>query len=333
MRLLAIDLGYSSVKIAYYDENNVMQFEKFISATAKVDKPLEADDDTLFQLGPDYYILGTSALKVPRSLLFKLETYEDMKLIYPVWISYLLKRYGGIDNFDHVIVGLSLAFQDKADDLLDYLYETLNITKQEFFSVMPQGLCCKLSYQEFGLNLREASKKNDVKMRNYLLVDGGFLSIDAAQVLEGKSSAGAAIGIAQTGIINIAFNIVDYLYQTYEMKVAVKEAQVILDNNGIFIRRGREYNISDKVAEFTKAYLVNVLKLLEDRFSESLDTIEGILVCGGLAYFFKKYINDPGLIKEIEKHFPVTFIKLPQEGDCEFFNAASYLRIAEKVLK
>lgn len=332
MRLLAVDLGYSSVKVAYYDENNVLQFEKFISATAKVDKPLEADDDTLFQLGPDYYILGTPALKVPRSLLYKLETYEDMKVLYPIWLSYLMKRYGGMDKFDHIIVGLSLAFSDKADDLLDYLYETLNITEPEFFVCLPQGLACKASYQEFGLNLREASRKNDVRMRNYLLVDGGFLSIDAAQILEGKSSAGAAIGIANTGVINIAYNIVDYLYQTYEMKVAVKEAQVILDNNGVFVRRGREYNISDKVAEFTKVYLVNVLKLLEERFNESLDTIEGILVCGGLAYYFKKYITDPGLIKEIEKHFPVSFIKLPQEGDCEFFNASSYLRIAEKML-
>ena len=330
MRLLAIDLGYSSVKVAYYDENNVLRFEKFISATAKVDKPLDADGENLFQLGPDYYILGTTALKVPRSLLYRLETYEDMKQIYPIWISYLLKRYGGIDKFDKVIIGLSMAFSDKAEDLISHLYETLNLDIPGYFNCFPQGLSCKLAYSEYGLDLREASKKNDFRMRNYLILDGGFETLDVAQILDGKSSAGATIGMSNTGIKLIACSIVDYLFKTYEMKISMKEAQVIIDNNGKFVRRQREYDISEQVDKFSKAYLVTVLEKLEANFSESLDTIEGILVCGGLSYFFKKYINDEDLIKEIEKHFPVSFIKIP--SDAEFFNAIAYLRIAEKLL-
>ena len=90
MRLLAIDLGYSSVKVAYYSETGVLQFDKYISAVAKIENPMEADDDIMFRLGVDYYILGTPALKVPRSLLLSLENYEDLKEAYPVWISYLL---------------------------------------------------------------------------------------------------------------------------------------------------------------------------------------------------------------------------------------------------
>lgn len=329
MRLLAVDLGYSSVKVAYYDKNNVLQFEKFISATAKIDKPLDIDGENLFQLGPDYYILGTSALKVPRSLLFKLENYEDMKIIYPIWISYLLKRYGGIDKFDKVVIGLSMAFSDNADDLLDYLYETLNINIKDYFVCLPQGLSCKLAYSEYGLDLREASKKNDLRMRNYLILDGGFETLDAAQILDGKSSAGASIGIPNTGVILIAYDIVDYLFKTYEMSVSIKEAQVIIDNNGKFVRRQREYDISQKVDEFIKKYLIKVLEILEDRFSESLDTIEGILVCGGLAYFFRKYISDPELVREVEKHFPISFVKIP--SDAEFFNVIAYLKISEKI--
>ena len=92
MRLLAIDLGYSSVKVAYYSETGVLQYEKFISAIAKIDKPMEMDDDVMFMLGADYYVLGSSALKIPRSFLLKLENYEDLKEAYPVWISYLLKK-------------------------------------------------------------------------------------------------------------------------------------------------------------------------------------------------------------------------------------------------
>ena len=330
MRLLAIDLGYSSVKVAYYNENNIVQFEKFISATAKVDKPLDADGENLFQLGPDYYILGTPALKVPRSLLYKLETYEDMKVIYPIWVSYLLKRYGGLEKFDKVVIGLSMAFSDKADDLLDYLYETLNISISDYFMCLPQGLSCKLAYQEYGLDLREASKKNDLKMRSYLIVDGGFETLDLCSVI-GSASAGAAIGVKDTGIIRIAYNVVDYLYKTYEIKMSIKEAQVLIDNGGIGTRRGRVIDISTKVNEFVKNYISDVLSYLNTQFDQVLDGVDGVLICGGLAYFFKKYINDPDVVSEIEKYFPVSFLKFP-ETDGEYYNVASYLRIAEKIV-
>lgn len=330
MRLLAIDLGYSNVKVAYYNESGILQFDKYISAVAKIDNPIEADDDVLFRLGVDYYIIGTPALKVPRSLLLGLETFEDLKVAYPVWISYLLKKYGGRERFDQVIIGLSMAFSDRAQELLDYLYEELMIDTPNYFTCLPQGLSCKLAYSEYGLDIRENSKHNDFRMRNYLILDGGFLTIDTAQVIGQKSSAGGAIGIPNSGVIMIAYDVLDYLYKNYEMRVSIKEAQVIVDSGGKFNRRGKEYDISDKVCEFVKAYLGNVLKLLEDRFSESLDAIEGILVCGGLSYFFKKYIEDPDVIKEIEKHFPVSFIHFP-DTDGEYFNVVSYLRLAEKL--
>lgn len=332
MRLLAIDLGYSSVKVAYYSETGVLQFDKYISAVAKIENPMEADDDIMFRLGVDYYILGTPALKVPRSLLLSLENYEDLKEAYPVWISYLLKKYGGIDRFDKVVIGLSMAFSDKADELLEHLYDVLMIQRDNYFMCLPQGLSCKLTYAECGLDIRESSKHNDFRMRNYLILDGGYLTTDICGILDSKASAGAAIGIPNTGVICISYDVIDYLFKEYEMKVSVKEAQTIVDNSGKFIRRGKEYNISDKIDEFTKKYLGNVLKLLEDKYGEYLDAIEGVLVCGGLSYFFKKYINDPDVVKMIEKHFPVDFLHFPSV-DSEYYNAVSYLRAAEKFCK
>jgi hypothetical protein len=331
MRLLSIDLGYSSTKVVYYNENGILQFDKFISAVAKIDNPMEADDDVMFRLGVNYYILGTAALKVPRSLLLNLENFDDLKTAYPVWISYLLKKYGGANSFDKVVLGLSMAYSNRADELLQYLYETLMIEKEDYFMCLPQGLSCKLAYSECGLDIRETSKHNDFRMRNYIILDGGFLTCDMCNVANGTASAGAAIGVPNTGIICIAYDVIDYLFKEFNMKASVKEAQTIIDNNGKFSRRGKEYNISTKIDEFTKKYLSNVLKLLEEKFGEAVDAVEGILVCGGLSYFFKKYIDDPQMIKEIEKHFPVSFLHFPVV-DSEFFNSYSYLRAAEKIL-
>lgn len=331
-RLLAIDLGYSSVKVAYYNKTGVLQFDKFISAIAKIKNPLEADDDVMFKLGLDYYILGTPALKVPRSLLLRLETFDDMKAAYPVWISYLLKHYGGISNFDHVVIGLSMAFSDRANELLQHLQESLMIDDPSYFICLPQGLSCKLAYAECGLDLREISKRNDIRMRDFLILDGGYLTCDICNVTNGTASAGAAVGVPNTGVICISMDVIDYLKEQYGMNVSVKEAQTIVDNGGLFTRRGVEYNISEKLDEFTKNYLDNVLNLLEKEFGEAIDAVEGVLVCGGLAYFFKKYIKDPDMIKKIEKHFPVSFLRFPTT-DAEYFNAYSYLRIAQKLIE
>lgn len=333
MKLLAIDLGYSSVKVAYYNESGVLQFDKYISAIAKIENPMDPDNDVMFRLGADYYILGTPALKVPRSSLLSLENYETLKEAYPVWISYLLNKYEkDNEKFDKIIIGLSMAFSDKADDLLSYLYEALMRDKsEETFMCLPQGLSCKLAYSECGLDIRETSKHNDFRMRNYLILDGGFLTCDICNVANGTASAGAAIGVPNTGLICVSYNVIDFLRKEYNMEVSVAEARTIVDDHGKFARRGRKYDIGLKIDEFVKNYLNNVLQLLEDKFGEAMDAVEGVLVCGGLSYFFKKYLNDPDMVKMIERHFPVSFLHFPS-ADSEYFNAYSYLRIAQKLL-
>lgn len=330
MRFLAIDLGYSNVKVAYYNESGALQFDKYISAVAKIDQPMEADDDVMFQLGLNYYIIGPSALKTSRSNLMKLENFEDLKAVYPIWISYLLKKYGGADKFDKVVIGLSMAFSDKADELLAHLRNELMIRDENYFMCLPQGLSCKLAYYEKGLDIKDP--KNEPKLKNFIILDGGFLTVDCCAVINSKSSSGSAIGIANTGVIRIAYNIVDYLFKEYQFQISVKEAQNILDNGGIFLRRGTRFDISSKVEEFTKDYLDSVLGILEEKYSEQLDVVDGVLVLGGLAYFFQKYIEagDEEIIKKISKHFPVDFIHFPLY-DSEFFNAYSYLMAAEKI--
>jgi hypothetical protein len=330
MKLLAVDLGYSSVKIAYYNEEGVLQFDKYISSVAKLDtKPEQTDDDVVFRLGTDYYILGPSALKVSRNALLNLENFEDMKVAYPVWISYLLKKYG---KFDKVIIGLSMAFTERANELLKYLYDTLMIQEENYFICLPQGLSCKVGYKEFGNDLREVSTKNDQRLRNYLIVDGGFLTLDVSQVVNGTASAGSTIGVPDTGVIFIARKVMEYLFKEYQMRISSFEAKTIIDNGGEFTRRGRVLNIGDKIIEFTKEYIKEVLEFLEKNFGDSIDSIEGILVCGGLAYFFKRLIDDPDVIQEIEKHFPISFLHFPKD-DCEYYNCVSYLKIAEQKLK
>lgn len=326
--ILAVDLGYSSVKCAYYDENDILQLDKFISCTAKVDSPLESDDDSLFQLGENFYVLGTPALKVPRSQQIQLNTWEGLLEIYPVWISFLMKKYGGRDNFTKIAIGLSLAFKDHADELLDNLEKTLMISR-DFFIILPQGLIAKKIYYEYGLNINEQSKKNDTKIQNVLIVDGGFLTLDICNVINGTASSSATIGLKDTGVINISYDILDYIFKEYGVRVSIKEAQVIVDNDGAWKRRGKIYDLSEQVKKYSIKYLVNVLNLLEEKFGEAIDGLDAVLIVGGIAYFFKKYLKE--ITPEIEKHFPVNFLQIP-EVESEFYNAFGFLKAAYELI-
>lgn len=332
-RILAIDLGYSSVKVCYLNENGVATFEKYNSAVAKLpEKPLELDNDVVFKLGVDYYVMGTAALRVPRSYLLPLETYEDLRGAYLPHVSYLLQKFGGHERFDRVAIGLSMAFVDKADDLLNYLYENLLIEKgSNYFVCLPQGLSCKLAYSECGLNIGEVSKHKDFKLQNYLILDGGFLTCDICSVTNGNAAAGSAVGLKNTGTIVAAYDLADYIYKTYEFRVSIKESQTIIEDGGSnYVRRGKRYDLSEKVDEICIAYLGRVLELLDNKFSEALDVADGVLICGGLGYLFKRYITDPRLVEKIEKYFPISFIQIPETLN-EFYNVYSYMKIAEKL--
>jgi hypothetical protein len=155
--------------------------------------------------------------------------------------------------------------------------------------------------------------------------------LDWATVIGSKASAGAAVGIKDSGVIRIVYNIVDYLFKNYQMKVSLKEGQNILDNEGVFVRRGRRYDISEQVKEFTKKYIGDVFDLLENQAADSLDASDGIICVGGLAYFLAKYENDPDVSAEIEKHVSKSFLHYPTHH-AEFFNAFSYLKAGEKML-
>lgn len=330
--ILAIDLGYSSVKVCRRNPEGLLQFEKFNSATAKVDKPMEINDEEIFMLGTEYYALGTSALKVGRSKLMRMDDWQSLLEATPVWVSYLMKRYKDLDgrDIDTIAIGLSICFKDKAQDLIDMVSRTLLLDPSRIIC-LPQGVVCKVAYQRSGLDILEQSKKNDLRMQNFLIIDGGFLTIDVSSVINGVASSSSTVGLINTGVICISHLLIDYIYKTYGISISVNEAAVLVDNDGDWARRGRKIDLSSKVHDLTLEYLRNVVDLINEKFGENLDALSGILIVGGLASIFQKYYNE--IIPYIEEklcgrnfiHFPNVF--------GEMYNSYGYFIIAEEKLK
>lgn len=331
--IAALDSGFSFQKISYYNEDNILQVDKIISATAKLpEKPLDFSDDDVFQLGPDFYCLGPNALSCPKDMILPLETFDDMKNVYCAWLSYIANKYGnGFDSFDHMIIGISLAFTDRADELLEHIYENLNINKDNYFVCVPQGVSARLCYNLYGLNPLQPAKKGQPKMENYILVDIGFNTVDISLILGGSSSAAMKAGFDKAGVINCAYQLVDCIYKKYGFQIGLKQAQVVIDgSDGILIRRGREIDLTDEVIRIKKKYFADLLNLIEDKIGDAIDNVSGILVVGGGANLIKDLMNDADVIAEVEKHFSKNFIKIPEMP--EYYNVISYMKIGEKLL-
>lgn len=331
-KILAIDLGYSSLKYTYYDENGKMVNDKIISATAKLpEAPIEQDDDSVFRLNTDWWCLGPAALRTARSYQMPLETFEDMKAVYPAWISYMMKKFSHV-KWDRIAIGLSMAYSERADELLSHIYESLLIDPAtQLFVCLPQALASVASLNRYGGSIRDnAAHATENNLDNYVLCDGGYSTIDLCAVINKKSAAGATIGIPDTGVICIARDIADYIFKNFEYRISIKEAQTVVDT-GILRRRGREVNLSEVVDKFTKRYLMNVLDLLENKYSEFLDVAESLVFVGGIVHFINKSLEDPNFRAEVEKHFPVSFIFTPKDS-FEYYNSISYLLITEGLL-
>lgn len=333
-RICALDLGFDSLKVAYEDSEGIMQVDKFPSAISKMPNTAEIDDENngdVFFCGPDCYAVCETALKTPKSFLMPLENFDDMMEIYVPMCSYVVNKYGkGFDDFDHVIIGVSLAFSSKVDTLLEKLYSTLNLDKENYFICLPQASSSRYCYFKYGLRPDDVSQKNKVRMQNFLICDIGGLTIDLALILQGSSSTGIKLGLDKVGCNVISYGLCDYMFKNYGIQLSLKTAQSIVSGEHIFVSRGRELDLTEIVSNLKKKYIIDVLNLLEEKAGETLDTISGILLCGGGAMVFKEFMNDPDIEKEITKHFSKNFLKIPELP--EYFNVISYYEIAKKLI-
>ena len=330
LKILSIDLGFSGVKCCFRDPNSgELVLDNYISATAKLEeKPDEVDQDNAFQLAENYYVLGPQALKVPRQYLLPLKDYETLKVVTPIWISFLLNKYQRIYGikFDKICIGLSLVYKDKADDLLEYITNILMLDP-DMFLCLPQGTAAKVAIQKYGLSL-DPAKRTQFKYDNFLLFDIGSNSIDVALVIGSMSSTASSIGLENHGVCKILYDIIDYIYQSAGVQISRDEAKVVLDT-GIWKRRGRNYDLSAKVHELTMRYLVDVIDLMDTNknLSAMVENIQNIIIIGGGGVIFQKYYHE--LLPEMEKRgWAPGFWTFP-EKDAEYFNAISYYLIGD----
>lgn len=332
MNILSLDIGFSNVKIAYYSpESGELILEKEINAIAKLPGPPDSlDDKNCFSLNESYYVMSSSALKLPRSYHLVVSNYETMREVTPIWISYLLHNYEeelGI-TFDKVAIGLSIAYKDKADDLLQYISNQL-LMPMDFFVVLPQGVAAKTCLQTYGLSL-DPSKRGNYKFESIVLADIGSNTADIALIMSGMSSTASAIGLENSGVCKVLYDIQSYIFKATGKQISRSEAEVVM-MSGNWRSKGRNYDLSKVIHDITLRYLINdVLDLFDKdpKISELIENVDRVVLIGGGGNIWRQFL--PELQEEIQSRgYPKEFFVSP-ERDAEYFNAISYLLIAKK---
>lgn len=333
MNILAIDLGYSHTKCAFKDpKSGELIFEKHISATAKLpERPDEMDETFCFMLENETYVLGSEALKTEREFIKIIKDFDSMKEVYPIWVSFLMNKYQkdlGI-KFDKIAIGLSLAYRDRADELIDYLEEKLMLQNKDMFAVFPQGVAAKVTISEYGLSL-DPAKRHGVKYNSILLLDGGGSTLDIALSSNSMTVTSSSVGLAEFGTVKILNDLGDFIFKQTGVQLTREELKVI-NETGEWKRRGRVFNLAQQVHDFTIKYLSDIVNLPDTntKVSSLIDNVDRVIIIGGLAEIIRANREEFDKILE-SKGYPVTFWITP-ESNSEYFNVISYFLIAEKM--
>lgn len=322
MKVLAIDVGYGSVKCCYTNSQGIRRYEKYISAVGKVGASSVVNDTNAFSFNGQMYYLFDTALKLPNDQLLDLQTYDDLKEASPIIISYLLKKYKV--DYDKIVLGLSMAMVENSKDYLNYLTTHLALPEEKFL-LIPQGIGSKIAYDKYNRNPEDPTQFNDVRIKNFLGVDIGFNTVDVYQTIGGVTSGQTCKGMKGEGVCVVAFGLIDRIRMDTGIEISLQHAKEILES-GVLVHRGSTYDYSSVILDLIKKYLVNLVQLLEDNFSKVIDNMDSILFVGGGAALLKKYKSS--IDSEIEKYYKGDFIVIPEIP--EYFNVLGYFEAALK---
>lgn len=316
MKVLAIDVGYGSVKCCYTNSQGIKRYEKYISAVGKVGASSVVNDTNAFSFNGQMYYLFDTALKLPNDQLLDLQSYENLKEASPIIIAYLLKKYKV--EYDRIVLGLSMAMVENSQDYLNYLSTNLQLPMNKFM-LIPQGIGSKIAYDRYNRNPEDATQFNDVRVKNFLGVDIGFNTVDIYQCIGGVASGQTVSGLKGEGICRVAFDLMDEVRRNTGIEISIQHAKEILER-GALVHRGATYDYTAQISEFIRRYFVNLVTLLESNFSKVIDNMDNILFVGGGAALLSKYKES--IREDLERYYKGDFIMIPNMP--EFYNVLGY---------
>ena len=307
--ILGIDIGFGSVKVVFgQSDGTITNMFKFTSVISLTEPDGYINDPRIYEYKGKHYYVGDDALQMPSEAMIDITEYKNLEYYAPLFLYYVLHQ---LDKSPDIIVcGLSKAQLHNSGYFKEALQSfTVNNTAYNFTNIwiLPQGAGSKLAIDEYGDNFPKKQTQFHGQT-NYVGVDIGFNTLDLFLVTNGKTSPNLFVGIEGEGVMKIASKIQDLIKSEHSKDISLHEAKEVLDS-GLYKLRGQKFDMHDKVQDIKKAYLQEMLDLVNERFAGSLDKCDFVFLTGGGSAFFKG--SQDG------------YVKVPQ-GAYEYYNGIGF---------
>ena len=284
-KVLAIDIGYGSVKVIYgYEDGTIKNQFKFTSIVALIDKDEFIKDKRILDYKDKSYYVGEDALNFPHTCQYDIIDFNNLIYFAPLFLYKALQMIGEIP--DVIVCGLSKA-QLQYSLTFKEAIQKFTVNNEEFsfenVYILPQGAGSKLAIDTYGVDFPN-KQQEFTGLSNYVGVDVGFNTVDIFLVTNGKTSPMYFRGIENEGVMKIAKKIAEYIKTEYNKEISLHEAKEVLDN-GFFKLRGTKYDLSSIITGIKEIYLKDLLNLIEENFNNALDKSDYVFLSGGGSAF------------------------------------------------
>jgi len=241
------------------------------------------------------YFYGNAAKAHPDTII-DITSYEQNEELGPLSIWSMLKSEGiEVDEVEGIGIGLSFAHIQHGPKFLKKMTKfKVNGEIYDFTNkivLLPQGAGAKYSIEDQHQILPDA----------YLIVDGGFLTIDNVDVIDSTLRPENVKGIEGKGMIIVARNIQEFIRTKFNQDIPLKIAkEVLLSKRYVNFALDIDIDLTDEINAFAKSYTEFLIKELKQLHSREFSNYEKIFIVGGLGYYIQTTQKNMEVVKNPE---------------------------------
>jgi len=297
---IAIDLGYSSSKVAYKDK--VAKFPTAISFATDVGTSY--GDENIYEFEGDKYHVGKEAADAEA---FTTSDYKFLSKFAPLLIFHILSKFekADLDKPITVKTGLAMVDWDKKDDFIERIrHINVNGMEVEINPILiPQGAGCAVDWTYYN---------NDGEYPDKLtVVDIGYNTINVVAFENGRPVRKNMKSYPGHGVSSIIKPFTGFMENKFAVTFSEQEAI------GVFVKGEFKYNgetqpeVGEKIVELKSQFVKKMFQSVLVNDKKLLAISDVVLIAGGGAY----------LLQDIGFPPNVQFVDAPYE----FSNARGYL--------
>lgn len=313
-RILSCDFGFGHSKVALMENGVIVQKMKELDSVVELDTETSYSDlkiinDDIIEYDGKKFLVGGNALQAvsKNAHVLDVSDYKTFRYVTPLLLKKYMKKFKG--DFNRIVLSISYAFLKESGDYRKYVSDKTGIPVSHL-SILPQSAAGKLTIDNLGLDINNPSTKS--QYINYLIIDGGFNTLDISLVINGKLMPVNIKGYPGMGVVKIAEQVIPHIKDLTGKDISISRARQLIENRR-YVLRGKPYDLSEFIDTAVNAYIVSISKFLEENYAEQMDNIDHIIIFGGLAELIRSKMDVWNSL------YQKNFVLIPAEG-AEYYN-------------